>query len=76
KVTEGIVYNISQYIADEIISSGEKGGKILFGNILLTIVFSEVGVPDASNKFVWEYLDEDPSPTERFQKYTCESMIG
>ncbi|KAH9315509.1 hypothetical protein KI387_024136, partial [Taxus chinensis] len=35
-----------------------------------------IGVPDASDKFVWEYPAEDPSPTERFQKYTCESMTG
>ncbi|KAH9322938.1 hypothetical protein KI387_017577, partial [Taxus chinensis] len=54
----------------------EKGGKILFGNILLTIVFSEIGVLDASDKFVWEYPAKDPSPAERFQKYTCELMTG
>ncbi|KAH9287725.1 hypothetical protein KI387_031842, partial [Taxus chinensis] len=35
-----------------------------------------IGVLDASNNFVWEYPAEDPSPAERFQKYTCESMTG
>ncbi|KAH9291138.1 hypothetical protein KI387_043676, partial [Taxus chinensis] len=44
-----------------------EGDKILFSNVLLTIVFSKIGVPDASKKFVWEYPTEDPSPVKRFE---------
>ncbi|KAH9309854.1 hypothetical protein KI387_037765, partial [Taxus chinensis] len=33
-----------------------------------------IGVPDAADKFVWEYSEEDPSPTTIFEKYTYDSM--
>ncbi|KAH9296058.1 hypothetical protein KI387_039646, partial [Taxus chinensis] len=58
----GTIYNFSTFIADEIVSCAKEGDRILFGNVLLTIVFSEIGVPDSSDKFMWEYPTEDPSP--------------
>ncbi|KAH9312941.1 hypothetical protein KI387_027976, partial [Taxus chinensis] len=33
-----------------------------------------IGVPDASDKFMWEYPAEDPSPAKRFEKYACDTM--
>ncbi|KAH9295106.1 hypothetical protein KI387_038694, partial [Taxus chinensis] len=60
----------------EIISACTKERKIMFGNVLLTIIFSEIGVPDGPEEFVWEYPDEDPSPTKRFEKYTCDTMMA
>ncbi|KAH9326632.1 hypothetical protein KI387_006810, partial [Taxus chinensis] len=70
----GTIYNLSAFIADEIDSCAREGDGILFNNVLLTIVFSEIKVPDASDKFVWKYLAEDPSPAKKFEKYTCDTM--
>lgn len=75
KFLEGNIYNLSTFIVDENVSSTKEGDKILVSNVLLTIVFSEIGVLDASNKFVWEYPTEDPFPAKRFEKYSYDSMM-
>ncbi|KAH9292491.1 hypothetical protein KI387_042326, partial [Taxus chinensis] len=76
KITEGTIYNLSTYIAEEIVKCAKEGDRILFGNVLLTIVFAEVGVSDAPDKFVWEYPAKDPSPAKRFEKYACDTMTA
>ncbi|KAH9319490.1 hypothetical protein KI387_021259, partial [Taxus chinensis] len=75
RISEGTIYNLSAYIVDEIITSAQEGDKILFGNVLLTIVFLEIGVLDVVENFVWEYLEEDRSSTKIFEKYTCDNMM-
>lgn len=52
RISKGTIYNLSIYITDEIISIVKEGYKIIFINVLLTIVFSEIGVLDAVDKFV------------------------
>ncbi|KAH9294686.1 hypothetical protein KI387_038274, partial [Taxus chinensis] len=74
KIIEGTIYNLSAYIVEEIVSCMKEGDRILFSNVLLTIVFSEIRVPDTLDKFVWEYLAEDPSPMKRFEKYAYDTM--
>ncbi|KAH9324362.1 hypothetical protein KI387_004540, partial [Taxus chinensis] len=74
KIAEGTIYNLSTYIVEEIVSCMKDGDRILFGNVLLTIMFSEIGVLNASEKFVWEYPTKDPFPMKGCKKYAWDTM--
>ncbi|KAH9320752.1 hypothetical protein KI387_015391, partial [Taxus chinensis] len=46
KMSEGVVYNISHYIVKTIVEEVHAGGKIIFGFVLLSLVFVEIRVPN------------------------------
>lgn len=75
KMLEGTIYNIVSYIAEQIVKEVRIGGKIIFGDVLLSLVFMEIGVPDGPKEKVWEYPIENKSPVERFSKYLCKGAM-
>lgn len=55
KMTEGFVYNLANFIAKTILVEAHQGDKIIFGVILLSIVFFEIVVPNGPKDKIWQH---------------------